>query len=279
MRGVPSRHGYAGLGRAGVRCRTGASHAAPPRSGAVPCAASATPRARRSQALPEGRPMNRRLLAALGSAALMLGLILPGAATAAPRPDSATKRFTESGIYIVQLRELPTVAYNGSTKGFAATKPAAGKKLNMASTAVTRYVAHLVAKHDAEIKAAGGHKVYDYSISYNGFAAKLTAAQANKLAVDKDVVAISKQRIETVDTSSTPAFLGLSAPGGLWDQLGGVGKAGENIIIGDIDSGIWPEALSFSDRVDSHGTPSNAPSAKRAYQNLPGVNFKCQGGE
>jgi subtilisin family serine protease len=222
--------------------------------------------------------MNRRLLAALASA-LMLATILPGATTAAPRPDSATKRFTDGGIYIVQLRELPTIAYDGKTKGFAATKPATGKKLDLTSAAVTRYVAHLTAKHDAELKAVGGSKVYDYSIAYNGFAAKLTAVQANKLAVDKDVVAISKQRIETVDTSTTPAFLGLSAPGGLWDQLGGVGSAGENIVIGDIDSGIWPEALSFADRVDSQGAPSNSPSAKRAYQNLPGANFKCQVGE
>ncbi len=223
--------------------------------------------------------MNRRLLAALGSAALTLAMILPGAATAAPRPDSAQKRFTDGGIYIVQLRELPTIAYDGKTKGFAATKPAAGKKLNMSATAVTRYVGHLVTKHNAELKAHGGTKLYDYTVAFNGFAARLTASQANRLAADADVVAISKQRIETVDTSTTPAFLGLSAPGGLWDQLGGVGKAGENIIIGDIDSGIWPESLSFSDRVDSQGNPSNSPSAKRAYQNLPGANFKCTVGE
>jgi hypothetical protein len=208
--------------------------------------------------------MNRRLLAALGSAALMLATILPGAATAAPRPDSAQKRFTDGGIYIVQLRELPTIAYDGKTKGYAATKPAAGKKLDMSSTAVTKYVGHLVAKHTAELKAHGGTKLYDYSVAFNGFAARLTASQANRLAADADVVAISKQRIETVNTSTTPAFLGLSAPGGLWDQLGGVGTAGENIVIGDIDSGIWPESLSFSDRVDSQGNPSNSPAAKRA---------------
>ena len=65
-----------------------------------------------------------------------------------------------------------------------------------------------------------------------------------------------------VDTSTTPSFLGLTASGGLWDQLGGFGHAGENIIIGDIDSGIWPESLSFADRVDASGAPSSSPTTR-----------------
>ncbi|HUQ79015.1 MAG TPA: S8 family serine peptidase [Patescibacteria group bacterium] len=224
--------------------------------------------------------MNRRLLAALGSTALLLGTILPGATLAAtPQVHNGPQRFSEGGIYLVQLRELPTVAYDGKTAGLAATKPARGHKLDMASAAVTRYVGHLTAKHEAELKTHGGTKLYDYAISYNGFAAKLSAAQANALAADKDVQSIVKNEIRTVDTSSTPAFLGLTVQGGLWDQLGGVGKAGENIIIGDIDSGIWPESRSFADRVDAGGNPTNAPGAKRAYQNLPGASIKCAAGE
>lgn len=223
--------------------------------------------------------MLRRMLIALGSLAL-IATILPGAALAAsPKVQSGPARFTHSGIYLVELREQPTVAYDGSTAGYAATRPAKGKKLDVAAASVTRYVGHLVAKHDAELAAHGGSKIYDYTTSFNGFAATLTATQANKLATDKDVEAIVPNEIRTVDTSTTPAFLGLSDPGGLWDQLGGVGKAGENIIIGDIDSGIWPEALSFADRVDSNGNPSNAPGAKKVYKNLPGVKLACQVGE
>ena len=69
------------------------------------------------------------------------------------------------------------------------------------------------------------------------------------------------------------------APGGLWDQLGGFAHAGDDIIIGVIDSGIWPEALSFSDRVDASGNPSATPSAKLAYQQIPGWHGKCTPGE
>ena len=224
--------------------------------------------------------MSRRFLTAIGASAFLIAALLPGAALAAsPKVHDGAQRFTHGGLYIVEMRELPTVAYDGKTAGYAATKPAVGKKLHVTDAVVTRYVGHLVSRHDAKLKALGGTKIYDYTYSFNGFAAQLTAAQANKLAADKDVLAVVPNEIRTVDTSSTPAFLGLSDAGGLWDQLGGVGKAGEGIIIGDVDSGIWPESLSFADRVDANGNPSNAPSAKRVYQNLPGTTFKCTNGE
>ena len=62
----------------------------------------------------------------------------------------------------------------------------------------------------------------------------------------------------TVDTATTPKFLGLTDKGGLWSQLGGVngagnGGPGENVVIGVVDSGIWPESLSFSDRGGNNG--------------------------
>jgi len=62
--------------------------------------------------------------------------------------------------------------------------------------------------------------------------------------------------------------LGLNAPGGLWDQLGGAGRTGEDIIIGDVDSGIWPESLSFSDRTGENGNATE--DGKLDYQQIPG---------
>jgi subtilisin family serine protease len=224
--------------------------------------------------------MGRRFLAALAGSALLIAALLPGAAFAAsPKVANGPQLFTKAGLYIIQMRELPTIAYDGTTAGYAATKPAKGTKIDVTAAAVTRYVSHLVSRHEAKLQASGGTKVYDYTMSYNGFAARLTATQANRLAKDKDVQSIVPDEIRTVDTSSTPTFLGLNAPGGLWDQLGGVGKAGENIIIADVDSGIWPESLSFADRVDANGNPSSSPMAKRVYQNLPGVSLKCAVGE
>jgi subtilisin family serine protease len=58
--------------------------------------------------------------------------------------------------------------------------------------------------------------------------------------------------------------------GGLWDQLGGKQSAGEDIIIGIVDSGVWPESKSFTDR-DAAG--------KLIYQQIPGWHGKCTPGE
>jgi subtilisin family serine protease len=208
----------------------------------------------------------------------------PGSALGASGTTSATPatsaKFTTSGNYIVQMSGDPAVAYEGGIRGLKATAPKAGAKINPFATDVVKYTSYLKGNHDAALKAVGAtQKLYDYTFSYDGFAARLTAAQANALAARKDVVSVVPDALHEVDTSSTPTFLGLDAEGGLWDQLGGVGSAGEDIVIGVVDSGIWPESLSFTDRVDANGVPSNAPGAKRAFQQLPGWHGKCVNGE
>ncbi|HVF26042.1 MAG TPA: protease inhibitor I9 family protein, partial [Anaerolineales bacterium] len=166
-----------------------------------------------------------------------------------------------NGVYIVQMINDPVVAYAGGIPGLRATKPARGQKINPLSSDVVRYVAYLDSKHNEALNRVGGQKLYDYRYSFNGFAAKMSLEQANKMAGVDGVLVVSPDELRTVDTSSTPTFLGLDATGGLWDQLGGVGSAGEGIIIGIIDSGIWPESASFSDR-DGDG--------KLVYHQIPG---------
>ena len=220
--------------------------------------------------------MNRRLFVVFASALLMLATIAPVAA--APAGGAGSKAFTKAGNYIVQLAEWPVVAYDGSISGYKATKPRPGSKIDPQSADVSKYASYLISRHDAMLRSAGAtKKLYSYTYSYNGFAARLSAAQANKLAVSKGVVAISLDKMYNVDTSSTPTFLGLDAEGGLWDQLGGTGKAGEGIIIGVVDSGIWPESLSFADRVNANGVPSTKGS--KVFQQIPGWHGKCSPGE
>jgi subtilisin family serine protease len=231
--------------------------------------------------------MNRRLFTAFGAVLLIVASTLPMSVGAASGKagslgfDAGQKtNFRKTGIYIVQLADRPVVAYDGGIKGLAATKPAKGSKIDPTSSGVTKYASYLTGKHDAALAAVGaGHKLYSYVYSYNGFAALLTPAQANSLSALDGVVSVNRDALHDVDTSSTPSFLGLDAEGGLWNQLGGFGHAGEDVVIGVVDSGIWPEALSFSDRVDANGLPSNAPGAKRAYQQLPGWHGKCTNGE
>ena len=155
------------------------------------------------------------------------------------------------------MLEAPAVVYEGGTAGIPATKPGKGKKIDRKSDAVQQYVGHLNAAHDEALAQVGGaEKLYDYGITFNGFAASLTEAQATAIAKVPGVLSVEADVVYEADTSTTPEFLGLSAKKGLWDQLGGPdakanGKkdgAGENIIIGVIDSGITPESLSFTDQ-------------------------------
>ena len=175
-----------------------------------------------------------------------------------------------NGVYIVQMINDPVVAYKGEIRGLRATKPNPGQKIDPNNGDVVKYAAYLNGKHNEALSKVGGNKLYDYVYSFNGFAAKMSLEQAQKMLSVDGVLVVSPDELRTVDTSSTPTFLGLNAPGGLWEQLGGVGSAGEDIIIGVVDSGVWPESLSFSDR-DGAG--------RLVYRQVSGFHGKCDSAE
>jgi subtilisin family serine protease len=152
-----------------------------------------------------------------------------------------------NGIYIVQMIHAPAISYEGDIAGLATTKPVEGEKLDRNNPDVQDYVGHLEDEHSDALQESGGEKLYDYGYTFNGFAAELTIEQANKLVKVDGVMQVTPDTLQTIDTSSTTNFLGLDAKKGLWKQLGGPEKAGEGVVIGIIDSGIWPESLSFAD--------------------------------
>ena len=213
--------------------------------------------------------MRARTIATLSAiaAAVALFAVSGGAAVGAQ----------EKSTYIIQMSESPVVAYDGEIAGFKATRAAKGAKIDPLSAVVTKYVGYLKGAHATTLaKVGGAEKLYDYFYTYNGVAAKLTEGQVVLLQKQPNVLAVTAEETVTQDTSSTPSFLGLDAPGGLWAQLGGptgdknTAGAGEGIVIGVVDSGIWPESKSFTDR-DANG--------KLSFQQIPGWNGKCTPGE
>jgi subtilisin family serine protease len=206
------------------------------------------------------------------------GLAIALGATAMAGTAVPADKERANGVYVVQMSADPVVAYTGNIRGYKATKPAKGQKIDPNDPHVINYVGYLDARHDdALATVGGGRKLYDYRFTYNGFAAELTEEQAAAIARVPGVLAVSKDELHHAVTSSTPTFLGLDAPGGLWEQLGGVGSAGEDIIIGDVDSGIWPESLSFSDRTGENGNATK--DGKLDYHQIPGWHGKCTPGE
>ena len=92
--------------------------------------------------------------------------------------------------------------------------------------------------------------VYSYTTALNGMAVKLTAKQASALKTTPGVLGVWKNQIQTIQTTPSrrrPHSSGSPASTGVWKkQFGGDSHAGQGIIIGDIDTGFWPENPSFA---------------------------------
>ncbi|KAF0932974.1 hypothetical protein E2562_013158 [Oryza meyeriana var. granulata] len=88
--------------------------------------------------------------------------------------------------------------------------------------------------------------VYSYKHGFSGFAAMLTESQADELAKLPGVVIVKPNTYHKAHTTRSWDFLGLS----YYEQSSLLKKAnyGEDVIIGVVDSGIWPESRSFDDK-------------------------------
>ncbi|MCK7598069.1 S8 family serine peptidase [Microbulbifer sp. CAU 1566] len=156
-------------------------------------------------------------------------------------PSPAAKKHKT---YIVQLADKPLIAYEGNITGLAATKPQKNRKLDFSSSPIKHYAAFLAERrNDALAAVPGARKVHDYEVAFNGFAAQMTASQAELLRDRKDVVGIWEDRLMKPQTNSTYSYLGLDNTPGPWL----LGATGEDVVIGVIDSGIHPEHPSLED--------------------------------
>lgn len=194
--------------------------------------------------------------------ALATGLI--ALACAAQAQTAPTKT------YIVQLADAPVATYAGGVSGLASTRPSPGSRLNVNTAKARAYMNFLEAQRVMTLSKVGNVPVlYRFNVTMNGFAAQLTDAQAKALKGSTNVVSVTLSQSRKLDTVSTPSFLGLNAPGGLWSQVDAASRPikGEDIIIGVIDSGVWPEDTSFGDRVNASGQPLSyaQPGGTLAY--------------
>ena len=121
------------------------------------------------------------VLAAAVVVAATTPLAIAGIGSAdAAQPPAAEK----SQLYIVQVTGDPAASYDGGVAGLPATSPAEGKKINTDSSAVREYSQFLTGRHNQVLSRAGidaDQKVVEYSVAFNGFAAKLTESEATRL--------------------------------------------------------------------------------------------------
>jgi subtilase family protein/PA domain-containing protein/peptidase inhibitor I9 len=179
-----------------------------------------------------------RALGAISAGVLLTGslaVVPPGVAA----EDGTVQATTYSaGRYVVMLREPAAASYR-------ATRSETGS-FDARSAKVTAYSAHL-RRAQSDVAGEYGAKPLDsFTVAANGFVADLSAAQALDLATDRRVLLVEKSRTLHIDTWRSPRFLGLSGESGVWKKHGSRATAGSGVVVGVLDSGVWPESKSFS---------------------------------
>ncbi|KAJ1398073.1 Peptidase S8/S53 domain [Sesbania bispinosa] len=88
---------------------------------------------------------------------------------------------------------------------------------------------------------------YSYNRYINGFAAVLDEDEAQKIAKHPNVVSIFLNKARKLHTTHSWNFLGLEENGVIPEASIWSTSQGEDVIIGNLDTGVWPESKSFSD--------------------------------
>ncbi|KAI5348543.1 PREDICTED: subtilisin [Prunus dulcis] len=166
----------------------------------------------------------------------------------------------KADVYIVTIEGEPIISYKGDVDGFEATAVESDEKIDTTSESVTSYARHLESKHDMLLgmlfEQGTYQKLYSYQHLINGFAVHISHEQAEKLMRAPGVKSVERDWKVRRLTTHTPQFLGL--PTGVWPTGGGFDRAGEDIVIGFVDSGIYPQHPSFA----SHNSDPYGPVPK-----------------
>ncbi|KAK4428951.1 Subtilisin-like protease SBT3 [Sesamum alatum] len=98
------------------------------------------------------------------------------------------------------------------------------------------------------LKSSDGHQagpklVHSYDNAFHGFSALMSKDELESLRRSPGFLSAHVDRPVTPDTTHTYKFLGLNTASGIWPAS----QYGKDVIIGVVDSGIWPESPSFRD--------------------------------
>jgi hypothetical protein len=144
----------------------------------------------------------------------------------------------------------PTASYAGGVAGLEATSPAVtGKKLKNNKAAVDAYETHakqLSKQIGSAVTAAvpGAAIGEEFVTAYGGVAAQIPANSVADVLKVAGVAAVQSDTLEQPQSDAT-AFIGAVD---VWPALGGQDNAASNVVVGVIDTGIWPEHPSFVNR-------------------------------
>ncbi|WCJ35443.1 Subtilisin-like protease [Euphorbia peplus] len=101
----------------------------------------------------------------------------------------------------------------------------------------------IFADSKTEISSIDSRLLYSYTHVIHGFSAHLSLSELEMLKKSPGYISSFKDVPVTLDTSHSQSFLGLNSNSGAWK----LSNYGEGIIIGVVDTGVWPESESYKD--------------------------------
>ncbi len=242
----------------------------------------------------EGSIVSKRLLVALAALALVLAAMSPATGQGSPEVvDGGVTLLSQEQLapavdvdgdklvsVIVKLESPSLASYDGGIAGLPATSPKGKAKLNPKSAAAKKYLQHLDREHgrfadDLARAIPGASVTQNFDVVIGGVAALVPLRDLDRLAGIGGVQGVFLDRLEQLDTEVSPGFIGADD---LWNDLGGQQVAGEGVIVGVIDSGVWPEHDSFDDP-DPFGNPYPAPPVVPGSNGFVGPTNPCDFGD
>jgi len=157
-----------------------------------------------------------------------------------------------------------TASYAGGVAGLAATSPSVtGKKLKNNKAAVDayeQYAKQVSANITSAVTAALPSAVIgqEFVTAYGGVSAQIPANSVADLLKVAGVAAVQSDSLEQPLSDAT-GFIGATA---VWPGLGGQDNAASNVVVGVIDTGIWPEHPMLIDRLPALGRTFGANSCQ-----------------
>jgi subtilisin family serine protease len=184
--------------------------------------------------------VSRRLFTLFAVLALAISVLAPATGAGAAQDGdidfafaSTTVAKSSTGSYVVVMDDVPLLVTEG--------------KEGLRTAAAFKRAGALEESHDRVLAAAGlsaRAKINTYTNALNGFSALMSHEEAQALARQPGVALVLPDEMRQLTTDSSPRFLRLDGPvAGAWAR----GYDGEGVVVGVIDSGIWPEHPSFAD--------------------------------
>lgn len=117
--------------------------------------------------------------------------------------------------------------------------------VHMAKSQMPESFTHQSHWYDSSLKSVSGsaEMLYTYDNVIHGFSTRLTSEEARLLEVQPGILSVLPELKYELHTTRTPQFLGLGDNADAFPESNSVSE----VIIGVLDTGVWPESKSFDD--------------------------------